>query len=73
MRGSVALSQEVDAIWTLQRDKNVDNQSWLRLDRARHKLAKQGARISLAYNPATTSVMEVKPDRGQSKEIKNEI
>lgn len=64
LRGGSALYQNADVIITMERyqpNEEIKNMAKLKLERARHKLSRQGSSIYLQYNPDTCGFIEVKP------------
>lgn len=61
LRGSAAIGQAIDSLFTLERVPGQTNVSKLRLEAARHRLARQGD-IFLKYDPESTRIVEVEED-----------
>lgn len=60
MRGGAALNQACDLIFTMERNKRVDedNVNVIKCVKARHKLARLGE-MNIKYDPTTTDIKEV--------------
>jgi hypothetical protein len=59
MRGSVAIEQAIDQAFIFYRVPDMNNISCIELEACRHKLARQGKKIYMQYDPNTTRMLEV--------------